>query len=220
MIYTEVILVAGGLGTRFKSKIPKPFVHLKKKPLISHALSVFNTNKAINGIIVVGSKGFLNDYQKVCSSFDKVKQVVAGGLTRADSVKCGIAALDKKTTHVLVHDAARPFVTASMIEDILKALTKFPAAIVAVPVKATVKEVSAAGIVIKTPDRKKMWEVQTPQGFKRQVLEKAHLKPYNGEATDDAMLVEQLGLKVKVVAGNYRNIKITTPEDLKIGEAL
>ena len=221
MVKTEVIIVAGGLGTRFKSKLPKPFVLLKGTPLTVHSLKVFESCKTVTSIIIVGHQAYLKRFEAIAKPFKKVKAIVAGGDTRAQSVKCGLSVIDPATQYILVHDAARPFVTGEMVLSLQQALTKHPAAIIAVPVKATIKKVNVKTLVVEsTPNRKEMWEVQTPQAFKRDVLIKAHARPFKGEATDDAMLVENLGLKVKVVAGNYQNIKITTPEDLDIAEAL
>ncbi len=221
MIKTQVIVVAGGLGTRFKSKVPKPFVLLKGKPLTAYSLSVFEKNAAIDSVIIVGHQAYLNRFKLLAKPFKKVKAIVAGGETRADSVKCGLKDIDQDTAYVLVHDAARPFVSQEMIRSLLDALKKHSAAIIAVPVKATIKQVNSKSLLVQsTPNRKELWEVQTPQAFKREVLVKAHAKVFKGEATDDAMLVENLGLDVKVVAGTYQNIKITTPEDLDIAEQL
>jgi 2-C-methyl-D-erythritol 4-phosphate cytidylyltransferase len=218
---TQVIIVAGGSGTRFKSKTPKSFVLLKGKPLIAHSLKVFEQSKLVSSVIVVGHKDYLNRFGALSRSFKKVWAVVSGGATRAESVKCGLAALDVDTDLVLVHDAARPLIDETMIERLLASLKKNKAAIVAVPVKATIKKVNAKTLTVEeTPKRDLLWEVQTPQGFHKDILVKAHAKPFKGEATDDAMLVENLGIKVNVVMGDYRNIKVTTPEDLKVAKHL
>lgn len=215
-----MIIVAGGLGTRFKSTLPKPLVRLKGQPIISYSLKVFEQSKHIDQVIIVAHADFLNQFKKIAQHFAKVTKIVAGGKTRADSVKCGLTALGPTIDTVLVHDAARPFVNEEMIKGLMEALKKYPAAIIAVPVKATIKQVHMKTLTVKaTPNRAEMWEVQTPQAFKRQILEKAHAKPFKGEATDDAMLVENLGLNVKVVAGTYQNIKITTLEDLYIANS-
>ena len=217
----QVIIVAGGVGTRFKSKVPKSFVLLKGKPLIAHSLSVFQHSKEIDSVIVVGHKDHLSKFGRLSRSFKKISAVVSGGASRADSVKCGLAVADVDTDIVLVHDAARPLIDAAMLVRLMNALRTHKAAIVAVPVKATIKKVNAkTSMVEETLRRDQLWDVQTPQGFHKDVLVKAHAKKFQGEATDDAMLVERLGIKVGVVMGDYRNIKITTPEDLKIAKNL
>lgn len=221
MKLADVIIVAGGLGTRFNAKVPKPLVRLKGKALITYSLKTFNQSPLINNIIVVGHEDYLKAYRNLAKPFKKVKAVVAGGDTRRQSVKCGLASVDPKASYVLVHDAARPFATASMINDLIKELRRYPAAIIAVPVKATVKQVNAKTKVVQsTLERQTLWEVQTPQAFRHAILVKAHAQSLKVEATDDAMLVEHLGLKVKVVNGEYSNIKITTPEDLHIARLL
>ena len=218
---TQVIIVAAGSGTRFRAKLPKPFVLLRGKPLIAHSLNIFEQNSAVNGIIVVGHKEYLGRFENLAKRFKKINAVVAGGATRADSVKNGLAVVDQDTDIVLVHDAARPLIDQGMIMRLMAALRKHKAAIVAVPVKATIKKVNPKTFnVQETPKRSLLWEVQTPQGFYKDVLVKAHQQKFKGEATDDAMLAEHMGVKVKVVMGDYRNIKITTPEDLDIAKFL
>ena len=217
----SVIIVAAGGGTRLKAGVPKAFVILKGRPLIAYSLAVFQTMKAVNSIVVVGHQDHLKRFEALRRNFRKIHAVVAGGKARADSVKCGLAAVDHNANFVLVHDAARPLISAEMVKRLLAALKKHKAVIAAVPVKATVKQVNAKTLrVERTLQRSLLWEAQTPQGFHKDVLVKAHQRKFKGEATDDAMLVEHLGVGVKVVMGDHRNIKITTPEDLAIVEGL
>ncbi len=225
----SVIIVAAGRGSRLKAGAPKAFVLLKGRPLIAHSLAVFQTMKVVNGIIVVGHKDHLKRFEALRRNFKKIRAVVAGGAARADSVKCGLAAVDDNADVVLVHDAARPLINAQMVQRLLTALKKHKAVIAGVPVKATVKQVNAKTLrVERTLQRSLLWEAQTPQGFHKDVLVKAHqqkfkgeaLRPGSGQVTDDAMLVERLGVGVKVVMGDHRNVKITTPEDLSIAEGL
>ncbi len=216
-----VIIVAAGSGTRFGSTTPKPFVLLEKKPLIVHSLTVFERCINIGSIVIVGHEDHLARFKALAKKFKKVSAIVSGGASRADSVKYGLAAVDGLYDHVLVHDAARPLIDIAMLTRIIAALERSPAVICAVPAKATIKEVDAKSMTVtRTLPRASLWEVQTPQGFKRSLLEKAHGQEFRGEATDDAMLVEHLGVKVKVVKGDYRNIKITTPEDLLLAQVL
>lgn len=219
MSKTQVIIVAGGLGKRLKTKIPKALALLKGKPLVSYSLKVFESHKHIHSIIVVGAKAYLPQFERMAGSFKKVRAVVTGGAERADSVKCGLNALDADTDIVLVHDAARPCVDAGMIDRLLGSLKNHKAAIVAVPVKATIKKVNAKTMQVEeTLRRDLLWDVQTPQGFHKDILVKAHAQKLKVEATDDAMMVEALAVKVKVVMGDYKNIKVTTPEDMAIAK--
>ena len=217
----SVIIVAAGWGTRLKAGAPKALVLLKGKPLIAYSLGVFQTMKAVNSIVVVGHKDHLKHFEALRRNFKKIRVVVAGGPTRNDSVKCGLAAVDNDADVILVHDAARPLINAQMVKGLLTALKKHKPVIAGAPVKATVKQVNAKTLLIeRTLRRDLLWEAQTPQGFHKDVLVKAHQQKFSGEATDDAMLVERLGVGVKVVMGDHRNIKITTPEDLAIAEGL
>lgn len=212
---SEVIVVAGGAGKRLNAKVPKALVLLKGRPLISYCLKVFNAHKDIDGIVLVGVKRYLKDFNRIARKFKKVRAVVAGGPKRSDSVNCGLKALLPDTAVVLVHDAARPFIDRAMIDRLMASLKKNKAAIVGVPVKFTVKKVDRKTYDIKeTPPRDLLWEAQTPQGFQKGILVKAHAGNHKEEATDDAVMVERMGGKVKMVMGNYRNIKVTTPEDI------
>jgi 2-C-methyl-D-erythritol 4-phosphate cytidylyltransferase len=217
---TEVIVVAAGAGKRLNSRVPKALVSLKGEPLVTYSLKVFNAHPDIDGIVLVGAKKHLRVFQRLAFPFKKVHAVVAGGVKRSDSVKCGLKALPADTNIVLVHDAARPFVDSAMIDRLLVSLKKNNAAIVGVPVKFTVKKIDPNTFNIKeTLKRDLLWEAQTPQGFHKDILVRAHAGKFK-EATDDAMLVERMGGKVKMVMGNYRNIKITTPEDIILARQL
>jgi len=216
----EVIVVAAGLGKRLKTKVPKALVLLKGKPLINYSLKVFENHLGIDGVVIVGAQGFLADFVRMTKSFKKIRAIVPGGQERADSVKCGLKSLASDTKIVLVHDAARPFVDRAMIDRLLANLKKNKAAIVGVPVKFTVKKVDASLNIKETPARNLLWEAQTPQGFHKDVLIKAHARKSKDEATDDAVLAERMGIKVKMVMGNYRNIKVTTPEDIVLAQQL
>ena len=217
----EVIIVAAGLGKRLNSKIPKALVSLEGQPLIAYSLKVFEKHPGIDSVVVVGVGGLLSQFIRVTRSFKKVRLVVAGGVMRSDSVKCGLEGILPETKIVLVHDAARPFVDKAMIDRLLASLKKNQAAIVGVPVKFTVKKINRRTLNIEgTPLRDLLWEAQTPQGFHKDILVKAHAKKFKEEATDDAMIVERIGGKVKMVMGDYRNIKVTTPEDIILAKQL
>jgi len=218
---TEIIVVAAGLGLRLNAKVPKAFVLLKDHPLLVYCLKVFNKHPDISGIVLVGVKEHLRVFDRLAFPFKKVRAVVAGGALRSDSVKCGLKALSPDAGIVLVHDAARPFIDNASIDRLLATLKKNKAAILGVPVKFTVKKVDRKTLNIQeTPSRDLLWEAQTPQGFHKDLLVKAHAKKSKEEATDDAMMVERLGIKVKMVKGSYRNIKITTPEDIILARQL
>jgi 2-C-methyl-D-erythritol 4-phosphate cytidylyltransferase len=152
----------------------------------------------------------------------KLAGIVPGGSERQDSVRAGIEALDRETELVVIHDAVRPFITVGLIENCIRAAAEEGAATVGVPAKDTVKEVAADGRVLRTCDRNLLWLTQTPQAFRRDIIENAHRAAvrdgYRG--TDDTSLVERLGVAVRMIRGDYGNIKITTPEDLLIAEAL
>ena len=218
---TQVIIAAAGSGTRFRSRVPKPFVLLKGKALIARSLAVFQRSEVIDSVIVVGHKDYLGRFEVLRRRFKKIRRVVAGGDTRAASVKCALRALDADTDIVLVHDAARPLIDTAMVERLVQALCKHKAAILGVPVKPTVKMVASKTLFVRqTLRRDALWEAQTPQGFHKDILVRAHGRAFKGDATDDAMQVERMGVMVKVVMGDYRNIKITTPEDLAIAGVL
>jgi 2-C-methyl-D-erythritol 4-phosphate cytidylyltransferase len=145
--------------------------------------------------------------------------VVLGGKRRQDSVTRALAALPGKAELVLIHDCARPFIDAGLVSAVIREAEKSGAAVVGVPVKATIKEVHR-GSVKKTLDRKKLWEIQTPQVFKKAVIVEAYKRFGRKTVTDDASLAERVGRRVSVVTGSYSNIKVTTPEDIAIAEAI
>jgi 2-C-methyl-D-erythritol 4-phosphate cytidylyltransferase len=155
-------------------------------------------------------------------NFDKVTQVVAGGKERQDSVRLALAAVGNDADIVLVHDAVRPFLTIQMVEDVIKAARATGAAIIALPMRDTVKEVRADHVIQRTVDRKPLWLAQTPQAFRKDWLQEAHRKAQAEGivATDDAYLLEGMGHSVTVVEGSGENIKVTRPEDMIIGEAI
>ena len=218
---TEVIIVAAGLGRRLNSKVPKALVLLKGKPLAAYSLKVFEAHPGIDSVVLVGAAWRMPQFVRMARPFKKVRAVVAGGLKRSDSVKCGLKEISPDTDIVLVHDAARPFIEDVIINRLLAALKKNKAAIIGVPLKFTVKKVDRKTLDIQeTLARDLLWEAQTPQGFHKDVLVKAHAKKFKREATDDAILVERMGGRVKMVMGNYRNIKVTTPEDIILARQL
>lgn len=218
---TEVIVVAAGAGKRLNAKVPKALVLLKGKPLVAYSLKVFENHPGIDSVVLVGVAGHIPQFVRMARFFKKVRAVVVGGSKRSDSVKCGLKKVSPDTDIVLVHDAARPFIENVMINRLLGALKKNKAAIVGVPLKFTVKKIDRKTLDIQeTPPRELLWEAQTPQGFHKDILVKAYAKKFKGEATDDAMMVERMGTRVKIIMGDYRNIKVTTPEDIILAQQL
>ena len=222
---TVALVPAAGQGHRMGSKTPKQFLTLGGLPLLVHSLRVLEASDAIFAIVLAAPQVDL-DYCKrdivEKYGFKKVRKIVAGGAERQDSVRLGLAAVGNDAETVLVHDAVRPFLTSTMIAQVVEAAAKHGAAIVAIPMRDTVKRAGADGLIEETVDRKPLWLAQTPQAFKRTLLEEAHAKALqNGfRATDDAQLVEQLGHRVAIVEGSTDNIKVTRPEDLAMGESI
>lgn len=215
-----VIIVAAGRGTRMGTKESKQYLMLKSKPIIVHTLEKFYRHPLISQIVLVTGKADVvrcEDWIKQYGLQGKV-QVVEGGNERQHSVYQGLLAISMPW--VLVHDGVRPFVADEHITSCYAAAREYGAAVLAVPVKDTIKQVNEQGEVIGTPRRESLWAIQTPQAFRSSDLLRAHenasLEGFVG--TDDAMLIERLGMQVKVVEGDYRNMKITTPEDLIYAE--
>jgi len=228
-MFVTAIVLAAGMGLRFKLKTPKPLVELRAKPIIIYSLSVLNRHPSVGSIIVVVNNKNSKRIIKIIKQhkINKVCQIVNGGRRRQDSVLNAFKAIDIKTELVLIHDAVRPFIDKKLVSSVITEAKKFGAAIVGVPVKATIKEVQSSEfrvqsrfLVKKTLNRESLWEIQTPQVFRKDLILKAYEKFGNIDATDDSILVERLGAKVSVVLGSYNNIKVTTPEDLVIAEAI
>ena len=203
----------------------KPYLELLDRPILAHTIGVFDRSVVIDAIFVIVGETDFDACRSVVIEpygFQKVGGLVPGGETRQDSVFNGLKALPHDTDFVIVHDGVRPFVTDEIIFTCLEAAADCGAAVTAVPVKDTIKITDRDEFVVDTPDRSQLWAVQTPQVFRRDVLIEAHqhARREQIQLTDDAALVEQLGLKVKCVMGSYSNLKITTPEDLVVAEAL
>jgi len=209
------IVVAAGAGSRLGADVPKAFVEVAGTPLLSHVTQRFLDHRAVRDVVVVSPPDFVEDAAALVPG----AHVVAGGVTRQESVERGIAALAVDVELVLVHDAARAFVPAEVIERVIRALADGAGAVIpTLPLIDTVKRVEGSRVV-ETPDRGSLRVVQTPQGFRRSVLVAAHTQDVS-DAPDDASLVEALGLPVLVVDGDEDAFKITTPADLIRAEAL
>jgi 2-C-methyl-D-erythritol 4-phosphate cytidylyltransferase len=205
--------------------VPKQFLSLGGEPLIVHCLRILQAAHTVDEIILAVPEADL-DY---CAhdlvrryEFSKVKNVVPGGLERQDSVRLALERVPEETEIVLVHDAVRPLLTGQMVDDVIAAAEKHGAAIIALPMRDTVKQVGSDHVIQRTVDRRPLWLAQTPQAFRRPWLQEAHRKAHAEgiHATDDAFLVESLGHPVAVVEGSGENIKVTRPEDMVIGEAI
>ncbi len=221
----SVILVGAGLGLRMGGTIKKPFLPLCGKPIFLHTIERFSQNDMIKEIIlVVGETEIESIRVQWQSALDtlKVKKIVPGGKRRQDSVYNGLCQTETDAEIVLIHDAVRPLVRREYIEAVIQKTKESHAAILAAPIKATVKEVGNNFYIQRTIPRNSLWMAQTPQGFERNLLLKVfnHFKNTDIEFTDDAEMVEKLGYPVCIVPGTDENIKITTPEDIKLAEAL
>ena len=219
------LIPAAGKGHRMKHAVKKPYLKLAQKPILTHTIQRFEQNSAVDAIfVIVDETDFAACYTTVLEpyAFTKVQPLVAGGATRQASVQNGLSALPADIDFVIVHDGVRPFVTNETIFACLAAADEYGAAVAAVPVKDTIKVANQDCFVLETPVRERLWAVQTPQVFRKSLLVEAHQIAQQRQltATDDAALVEQLGFPVKLVHGNYENLKITTPVDLQIAAVL
>ncbi len=224
-IRASAIVVAAGKGKRMGAECNKQFIKLSNKPILAHTLEVLQNNTQIEDVIlVVGAEetDFCVDDIVNRYGLSKVRRVVAGGEERQDSVAKGLQELKKDCRIVLVQDGARPFIKNEMIEESIRAAWEEGAAIIAVPVKDTIKQANANLFVEATLQRSSLWSVQTPQAFKKEILLEAYtkLRENNMVVTDDAAAVEHMGQKIKIIMGSYENLKITTPIDLLIAEEI
>jgi 2-C-methyl-D-erythritol 4-phosphate cytidylyltransferase len=211
--------VAAGESRRMNG-IDKVLAPLAGRPVISYVLSAFDSCASIDNIVLVVNEKSLKACQQLIAEarLSTPIDVCIGGKRRQDSVAAGLKQL-KKCYWVVIHDGARPLVTRELIEAGLEAAKETGAAVAAVPVTDTIKVSGDDRIVRQTPPRQNLWAVQTPQVFRLDIITRAYQQA-TGEATDDASLVEQAGYKVKLYTGSYDNIKITTPQDLLVAEAL
>lgn len=220
---TAAIIVAAGKGTRFGGHVRKQYIEIAGKPLLYHTLMPFCTSPEIEHILVVGPPGENAQTKQMIRSWSLPRsvQVVDGGEQRHDSVMNGLAALPADYKWLLIHDGVRPFVSHEMIHRVLEAAKACGSAIVAVTPRDTIKS-RQDNFIAATLDRNALLAVQTPQAFRRDIIARAYQTALeqNSFSTDDAALVEQMGSPVAVVAGDYRNIKITAPVDLLLAQAL
>ena len=218
--YCGAVIVAAGTASRMGG-IDKVMAELDGEPMILRTVRTFQNCDAIKEIVVVTREDLILPIMRLCAGFPKVQAVVCGGANRQESVQMGLNALSNKVKLVAVQDGARPLITEAVIDRTVRAAHSYGAAAPAVPVKDTIKVVTG-GVVKETPDRSALQAVQTPQVFDFDLLRGA-LKKANQDGaavTDDCSAVERLGMSVKIVEGDERNIKVTTPLDLKIAKLL
>ena len=226
---SSAIVLAGGSGRRMQSSIPKQYLELGGYPLLYYSLKCFQECGFIRDIVLVTGA----DEQDYCRSrivekygFSKVRRLAEGGRERYDSVYAGLCALKQDPpSYVFIHDSARPFVDQEMLERGLQGVQQHGACSLGMPSKDTVNLTDEAGRVLTTPDRSRVWIVQTPQIFHYEKILRAHEKLREAaslsDVTDDVMVYSRAFERpVYMVPGSYRNIKITTPEDLPLGEGL
>ena len=214
------VIVAAGSASRMGG-IDKVMAPLNGEPMIARTVRAFQNCDAISEIVVVTREDLILPITSLCSGMDKVQAVVAGGSSRQESVHLGLNALSGKCKLAAIHDGARPLISWQVIDRVVRAANTYGAAAPAIPVKDTIKVVQG-GVVKETPDRATLQAVQTPQVFDFDILRGAlkKAKQDGAQVTDDCSAVERIGLTVKIVEGEERNLKITTPLDLKIAQLL
>ena len=221
---TIAIIAAGGRGTRMGKPVCKQFLKLKGRSIIARTISKFQKSRSVDGIVVgvtPGEEGYFEREVLGDIGEKKILRVVKGGDERQETVLNCLKVLPESCKIVLVHDGVRPFVSEGLIDRVVSEAALKGAVIPGLPAVDTTKVVNG-GAVLKTLDRKKVWMIQTPQGFKKDIILKAYdtASTSGVTGTDDASLVEALGVKVYVINGERSNIKITTPEDLKLASLI
>ena len=219
-----VVIVAGGRGARVGGEVPKQYREIGGIPMLLRAIHPFASHPEVAHVVVVLPPEDVADPPDWLAAIrEDGLTVVAGGAERSDSVSAGLEVLIPECGSVLVHDAARPFVDRDTIDAVIASVRNGVGAVPAVALGDTLKEAQAgARVIARTIPRDRLWRAQTPQGFPRDLLERAHRegRAAGVHGTDDAALVERLGVEVRLVPGSERNIKVTTAEDLKLAEAL
>ncbi len=220
--FVSCIIAAGGRGSRMGADVNKIFLEFGGKPVLAHTLLAFENCPAISEIIIVAAECDMLGCSDIARDFGitKLKTITKGGEIRQDSVRNGLAEVSPNADVVLIHDAARPLITENVILGVIDGVLENRAAATGVGCKNTLKVADEQGFIIDTPDRSHLFEIQTPQGFEPDLIIRAHedAKAAGVIATDDCFLVERLGVSVKITDGDYKNIKITTPEDLPLAE--
>ncbi|GBC60081.1 2-C-methyl-D-erythritol 4-phosphate cytidylyltra nsferase [Desulfonema ishimotonii] len=222
---TSAIVVAGGSGTRMKSGIRKQYLSLSGRPVLSHTLQAFDACPAVDRMILVvpeGDMAFCRDSVLAPSGLQKPVRLVSGGKERQESVYNGLLAARGEADIVAIHDGVRPFVSSDQIAETVRLASETGACMLGIPASDTLKQVDGDGNVRQTLDRKTVWLAQTPQTFRYDLILTAHESARRGgySGTDDASLAERMGVAVRVIPGSRLNIKLTTPEDLVLAEAV
>lgn len=214
--HITVILLAGGIGSRMQMQMPKQYLPIKNKPIALYSFEVFLDMPEIHEIIVVCNQ----EYEHLFITAKKPVIFAEPGERRQDSVYHGLQAVSPDTELVCIHDSARPFITPEIVRRVLEAGILYGAATVGIPAKNTIKECNEFAFVKHTPDRSRMWEIQTPQVMRASLLREGFNQVHkkNLTVTDDVSIVEHMKYPVKLVDGDVRNVKITTQEDLLIAE--
>lgn len=222
------IVLSAGTGSRMKSDIPKQYMDLNGRPVIYYSLKAFEDSNVESIVLVTGRDDIEYCRKEIVEKygFTKVKAIVEGGAERYDSVFEGLKAIND-CDYVMIHDGARPMLDSNIIERAWRGAVEYKACVVGMPVKDTIRIVGTDGTAISTPDRKSLWQIQTPQAFDYRLIYEAYSKvladvkagKQKANITDDAMIVECASPeKVHMTEGDYRNIKITTPEDIQVAE--
>ena len=227
MSKSAAIVLAAGQGKRMHSSVQKQFLLLDGKPLIFYGLDAFENSPIDQIVLVTGLDEISYCQTEIVEKyrFSKVTHIVSGGKERYHSVYEGLKAVEG-ADYVLIHDGARPLLTKEIISRTLKGAEEYGACVAGMPVKDTIKTVDSDGFVSATPDRSRLWQIQTPQAFSYQWIRQAYDKLFSREEyqqgiTDDAMVLETMSShRVKLIEGSYSNIKVTTPEDMAVAEAL
>ncbi|HBE72846.1 MAG TPA: 2-C-methyl-D-erythritol 4-phosphate cytidylyltransferase [candidate division Zixibacteria bacterium] len=214
----SAIIVAAGRGRRLGGKRPKAFVRVNGLPLVEYSLRTFQSAGGIGEIVLVKPAGYSVPHAPLFSKFAKLRAIVPGGAERMDSVRAGLAAVSPGAKLVLVHDAARPMVSSRDIVAVIAAARRYGAAVLAEPAADTIKRVEK-GFIRATLNRSYLWRAQTPQGFRRDIIERAYSRAVRA-ATDDSSLAEAVGARVAIVPATRPNPKITTKHDLETAACL
>lgn len=222
---TVAIIPAAGTGKRMESGVSKQYLDLEGVPILVRTLAIFEKATSVDAVFLIVPAGDLDAIRREMIAphgLAKVRKILPGGKERQDSVKAGIDALGPDTEIVVIHDAVRPFITGELIGASVEGARTFGAVSLGVPVKDTVKSVEPDGWVEHTMERSKLWLTQTPQAFRRDIIWEAYRRAFaeGVYATDDASLVERIGIRVRMIPGTYENIKITTPGDLATGAVI
>jgi 2-C-methyl-D-erythritol 4-phosphate cytidylyltransferase len=219
-----VLVPAAGTGSRMGAAVNKQYLALADQPILAHTLAIFDRHPSVEHIYVISPPEeipFCRTEVVARFGFDKIRDVVPGGAERQDSVFNGLSSCGARSGDiVLIHDGVRPFFPAELVAPVIAEAARIGGCVVGVPVKDTIKRVEE-GLIRDTPDRRVLWQAQTPQAFRYELILEAHQRAREEgfRGTDDASLLERLEMPVAMLQGSYRNIKITTPEDLQVAQA-